>query len=82
MEQKTWKRLLSFIMTFAMILGICTWDIGGDAIKAEASEAENVGNSSHTDKSQKRRGGKCNIRLRMVRQLSAKRCHRREKRCN
>ena len=40
MKQKAWKRLLSFIMTFAMILGICTWDIGGDAIKAEASEAE------------------------------------------
>lgn len=34
-----YKRLLSFIMSFAMILGICTWDIGGDAIKAEASEA-------------------------------------------
>ena len=33
------KRLLSFIMTFAMVLGMCTWNVGGELIKAEASEA-------------------------------------------
>ena len=38
MKQKTWKRLLSFVLTFAMMLSACTWNLGGDAIKAEAAE--------------------------------------------
>ncbi len=38
MKPKTWKRLLSFVLTFAMILSVCTWNLGGDTIKAEAAE--------------------------------------------
>ena len=38
MKQRIWKRLLSFVLTFAMILSVCTWNLGGDAIKAGAAE--------------------------------------------
>ena len=38
MKQRIWKRLLSFMLTFAMIFSACTWNLGGDAIKAEATE--------------------------------------------
>lgn len=40
MIQNTWKRICSYILTFTMILSICTWNIGGESIKAEASEVE------------------------------------------
>lgn len=40
MKQKTWKRICSYILTFTMIFSICTWNIGGEQIKAEASEVE------------------------------------------
>lgn len=40
MKQNTWKRICAYILTFTMILSICTWNIGGESIKAEASEVE------------------------------------------
>lgn len=40
MKQKIWKRICAYILTFTMILSMCTWDIGGEPIKVEASEVE------------------------------------------
>ena len=59
MKQKTLKRLVSCIMTFAMIVSMCTWNLGGDAIKAEASESD--GAEIAATLSNPKRDGKGNV---------------------